>query len=84
MHGRATALVGTNLRQWVGHVTRLWTTLVGVIGLVAVLVSSALIWLCLTQPLTMADAMGDGQIRDLVRIVTSLAISVFERVVRYL
>ena len=84
MHGWAAALVGTRLRYRAGHVARLGTTLVGVIGLLALLASSALIWLCLTQPLTMADAVGDGQIRDLVRIVADLAISVFERVVRYL
>jgi hypothetical protein len=67
-----------------GLIPQVAASLAGAAALVAVFISSAIVWLCLTQPLTMADAVGDGQMTALLRVVAGFAVSVFERVIRYL
>jgi chromate transport protein ChrA len=64
--------------------TRLATTLGGLVALVAFVMSAAIIWLCLTEPLTVADAVRDGQVTALVRVVAGVVVSMLEQVVRYL
>ena len=59
----------------------------GVTGVVAVtttLLSAATIWLVLTRPLTMADALGEGQVTQVVRVLAGLVVSMLRDLVSYL
>ncbi len=51
---------------------------------VTLVVAAAVIWLCLTQPLNVADVMGRGEIFALFRAVAEFLISAVERAAHYL
>ena len=48
-------------------VARLSLSLVGVVGVVAVALAGATIWLLVTQPVTVADAVAQGDVSPLVK-----------------
>jgi hypothetical protein len=59
----------------------------GVTGMVAVmttLLSAATIWLVLTRPLAMADALGEGQVTQVVRVLAGLVVTMLRDLVSYL
>ncbi len=56
-------------------------SLVGMLGLLAVVVAGATVWLLLTDPVTVAESMDTGEVTPLVR---SLAGSLYEALVRLL
>ncbi|MDH4064905.1 MAG: hypothetical protein OEW19_10940 [Acidobacteriota bacterium] len=56
-------------------------SLVGLIGLLAVVVSGATVWLLLTDPVTVAESVDSGEVSPIVR---SLAGSLYEALVRLL
>jgi len=59
----------------------------GITGMVAVatsLLSGATIWLVLTRPVTMADALGEGQVTQMVRVLAGLVVSMLRDLVSYL
>ena len=65
--------------------TRFGMSLVGIVGLLAATLAGATIWLVLTDPVTVADAVGDRQ--DITPLVRDLAAVIFEalrRLLRYL
>ena len=50
-------------------------SLVGIVGVLAVIMASATIWLLLTDPVTVAESVDAGEVSPLVK---SLAQSIFE------
>jgi hypothetical protein len=65
-------------RQQSGLANRLFS-LVGIVGLFAVVVAGATIWLLLTDPVTVAESMDSGEVTPLVQ---SLAGSIYDALVR--
>jgi hypothetical protein len=63
---------------------RLSLSLAGVIGLVAVALSGATIWLLLTQPVTVADAVAKGEVSPLMRAVAGALYNAFAGLLKYL
>ncbi|HYE89294.1 MAG TPA: hypothetical protein VEA16_23245 [Vicinamibacterales bacterium] len=56
-------------------------SLVGIIGLFAVVVAGATVWLILTDPVTVAESLDSGEVTPLVE---SLAGSIYDAIVRLL
>jgi hypothetical protein len=56
-------------------------SLVGIVGVLAVIVAGATVWLLLTDPVTVAESMDSGEVTPLVR---SLATSFYEALVQLL
>lgn len=56
-------------------------SLVGIIGLFAVIVAGATVWLLLTDPVTVAESIDSGEVTPLVE---SLAGSIYDAIVRLL
>jgi hypothetical protein len=50
-------------------------SLVGIVGVLAVVMASATIWLLLTDPVTVAESVDSGEVSPLVR---SLATAIFD------
>jgi len=67
-------------RQPSGLSGRLFS-LVGIIGLFAVVIAGATVWLLLTDPVTVAESMDSGEVTPLVQ---SLAGSIYDALVRLL
>ena len=65
-------------RQRSGLSNRLFS-LVGIIGLFALVVAGATVWLLLTDPVTVAESMDSGEVTPLVQ---SLAGSIYDALVR--
>jgi hypothetical protein len=56
-------------------------SLVGIVGLFAVVMAGAAVWLLLTDPVTVAESMDSGEVTPLVE---SLAGSIYDAIVRLL
>ena len=56
-------------------------SLVGIIGLFAVVIAGATVWLLLTDPVTVAESIDSGEVSPLV---SSLAGSIYDALVRLL
>jgi len=54
-------------------------SLVGIVGLFALVVAGATVWLLLTDPVTVAESMDSGEVTPLVQ---SLAGSIYDALVR--
>jgi hypothetical protein len=67
-------------RQPSGFENRLFS-LVGIVGLFALVVSGAAVWLLLTDPVTVAESMETGEVTPLVQ---SLAGSIYDAIVKLL
>ena len=63
-----------------GFSNRLFS-LVGIVGLFAVVIAGATVWLLLTDPVTVAESMDSGEVSPLVQ---SLAGSLYDAIVRLL
>jgi hypothetical protein len=63
-----------------GFGSRLFS-LVGIVGLFALIVAGATVWLLLTDPVTVAESMDSGEVTPLVQ---SLAGSIYDAIVRLL
>ena len=61
-----------------GFSSRLFS-LVGIIGLFALVIAGATIWLLLTDPVTVAESIDSGEVSPLVQ---SLASSIYDALVR--
>ena len=64
-------------RQPSGFSNRLFS-LVGIVGLFAVVIAGATVWLLLTDPVTVAESMDSGEVTPLVQ---SLAGSIYDALV---
>jgi len=67
-------------RQTSGISNRLFS-LVGIIGLFAAVIAGAMVWLLLTDPVTVAESIDAGEVSP---IVQSLAGSIYDAIVRLL
>ena len=65
-------------------VARVSMSLVGVVGLVAVTLAVATIWLLLTDPVTVADAVSERDITPLVRELASAVYAALLNLLKYL
>ncbi|HEX2445391.1 MAG TPA: hypothetical protein VHJ77_15710 [Vicinamibacterales bacterium] len=64
--------------------TRLSLSLFGVVGVVAAALAGATIWLLLTDPVTVADAVAEGEVSPLVRELASVIYDAFQGLLKYL
>ncbi len=68
-------------------IARMSLSLAGVVGIVAVTVAGATIWLLVTQPVTTADAIGaatQGEISPLVKALAGAIYEALEGLLKYL
>lgn len=63
---------------------RFGASLAGVIALVSVVLASATIWLFLTNPVTVANAVNEGEISPFVRDLASVIYSALSGLLKYL
>ncbi len=63
---------------------RLALALAGFASASALLVAAALVWLCVTEPTTVAGAIGNGQTASVLKGAAALVVSALGRVVRCL
>jgi hypothetical protein len=59
-------------------------SLFGVVAVVAATVSAATIWLMLTDPVTVADAVNTGEVTPLVRALAGAVYDAMKGILRYL
>jgi putative flippase GtrA len=63
---------------------RISLSLFGVVGVVAAAVAGATIWLLLTDPVTVADAVSTGEVSPLVRALAGVLADAFRDLIKYL
>jgi hypothetical protein len=63
---------------------RLSLSLFGTVALLSAVLASATIWLLLTDPVTVADAIDQGQVSPLVRELAGVIYQAFQGILRYL
>ena len=59
-------------------------SLVGIVGLLAATLAAATIWLLLTDPVTVADAVSEDDITPLVRDLAAVIYEAIRNLLRYL
>ena len=59
-------------------------SLFGAIAIVSAILATATIWLLLTDPVTVADAVNEGEVSPLVRELAQVLYTAFEGLLRYL
>ena len=59
-------------------------SLVAVIGVVAVALASATIWLLVTQPVTVADAVAKGEVSPLAKALAGVLYEALQGLLKYL
>ena len=64
--------------------TRISVSIVGVVGVLAVTVAAATIWLLLTDPVTVADAVNEQDVTPLVRELATVIYEAIQRLIGYL
>jgi hypothetical protein len=65
-------------------VVRVSLSLLGVIAAFSVVLAAATIWLVLTDPVTVADALNSGEITPLVRELASVVYDALRGILKYL
>jgi hypothetical protein len=63
---------------------RLSLSLAAVIGIVASALAGATIWLLITQPVTVADAVAKGEVSPLMRAIAGALYNALSGVAKYL
>jgi hypothetical protein len=63
---------------------RISISLFGVVALVAATLAGATIWLLLTDPVTVADAVNEGNVSPLVRALAGVLFDALSGLLRYL
>ena len=63
---------------------RLSLSLVGVVGILAVALAGATIWLLITQPVTVADAVAQGEVSPLARALAGALYDALKGLFKYL
>jgi multidrug resistance efflux pump len=64
--------------------TRFSLSLVGVVGVLAAALAGATIWLIMTQPVTVADAVATGEVSPLVRALAGVLYDALQGIIKYL
>ena len=65
-------------------VARVSLSLVGVVGIVATALAGATIWLIVTQPVTVADAVAQGEVSPLVKALAGVLYDALQGLLKYL
>jgi hypothetical protein len=65
-------------------IARVSMGLFGIVALVAATIAGATIWLMLTDPVTVADAVNEGNVSPLVRALAGALYDAFKGILRYL
>lgn len=63
---------------------RVSLSLVGVVGVIAVALAGATIWLLVTQPVTVADAVAQGEVTPLARALAGVLYDALQGLLKYL
>ena len=63
---------------------RLSLSLVGVVGVLAMALAGATIWLLVTQPVTVADAVAQGEVSPLVKALAGVLYDALQGILKYL
>ena len=63
---------------------RLSTSLFGVVAIITVVLAVATIWLFLTKPVTLANAVNEGEVSPLVRDIASVLFNALRGLLKYL
>ena len=63
---------------------RLGMSLFGAVAIVSVMLAAATIWLFLTDPVTVANAVNEGEITPLVRDLANLLLEALGGLLKYL
>lgn len=63
---------------------RLSLSLVGAVGLMAAGLAGATIWLLLTQPVTVADAVAQGEVSPLIQALGTALYEALQGLLKYL
>jgi hypothetical protein len=58
--------------------------MLGMIAVLAAVLAAAMIWLVLTDPVTVANSVNDGDVSPLVRQLASVMYEAFKSLLRYL
>jgi multidrug resistance efflux pump len=64
--------------------TRFSLSLVGVVGVLAAALAGATIWLIMTQPVTVADAVATGEVSPLLRALGGVLYDALQGIMKYL
>ena len=59
-------------------------SLVGVVGLLALVIAGATVWLLLTDPVTVAESVNQGQVSPLVSQLATVLYSALKGLLKYL
>jgi hypothetical protein len=63
---------------------RVGLSLIGVIALIVVIIAMAAVWLFLTNPVTVATAVSDGEISPFVRDLADVLLRALQGLLKYL
>jgi hypothetical protein len=63
---------------------RLSLSLAGVVGVIAAALAAATIWLIMTQPVTVADAVAHGEVSPLVKALAGVFYDALQGLLKYL
>lgn len=63
---------------------RVSISLFGVVAVMAAALAATTIWLMLTDPVTVADAVNEGNVSPLVRTLASVLYNAFRGILKYL
>ena len=66
------------------QLARVSLSLFGVIAVVSAIVAGATVWLLLTDPVTVADAVSTGEVSPLVRALAGVLADAFRDLIKYL
>ena len=66
------------------NIQRVGVSLFTLIAIVSILLAAATIWLFVTNPVTVATAVNEGEISPLVRSLADVLISAFSGLLKYL
>lgn len=63
---------------------RVSLSLLGVVGVMAVAIAGATIWLLVTQPVTVADAVAQGEVSPLAKAIGAALFDALQGLLKYL
>lgn len=63
---------------------RVGLSLIGVIAMIVVIIATAAVWLFLTNPVTVATAVSDGEISPFVRDLADVLLQALQGLLKYL
>jgi multidrug resistance efflux pump len=63
---------------------RVSLSLFGVVGILAATIAGATIWLLLTDPVTVADAVASGEVSPLVKALAGVLFDAMQGILKYL